>query len=124
MARIYLEPDFKEFLRLLNEKQIKYLLVGGYAVTFHGYPRATQDMDLWVSPDIENSRRITDALREFGFNPDQLGDSYFTRSGQMVRMGRPPVSIEIMTSVSGVSFDECYESRIIATNRWSRGFYY
>ena len=68
MAMIHLPPDFKEFLQLLNEHEIKYLLIGGYAVGYHGYPRATIDMDIWVEIHLENAKKIIKVLKEFGFN--------------------------------------------------------
>ncbi len=68
MATVHLPPDFKEFLRLLSDHKVEYLLVGGYAVGYHGYPRATVDMDIWVAIDPENAARLVSALVEFGFD--------------------------------------------------------
>ena len=68
MATVHLPHDFKEFLKLLNENQVKYLLIGGYAVGYHGYPRATADMDIWIAIHPQNAKKIVTALREFGFN--------------------------------------------------------
>ena len=62
-----LNQDFREFIGLLNEKGVKYLVVGGYAVAYHGYPRYTKDIDLWIWLDRENADKIVDALKEFGF---------------------------------------------------------
>lgn len=112
MATIQLPPDFKEFLKLLNVHQIEYLLVGGYAVSYHGYPRTTLDIDIWVAIQRENAEKIVDALREFGFESAQLTVDLFLKQDQIVRMGNPPVRIEIMTTISGVNFDECYSERI------------
>jgi len=69
---ITLPPDFKDFLRLLNEHQVKYLLVGGYAVGYHGYPRATNDMDIWITIRPDNATRMVSVLRAFGFDSPQL----------------------------------------------------
>ncbi len=112
MATIQLPSDFKEFLKLLNAHQIEYLLVGGYAVSFHGYPRTTLDMDIWIAIQRENAVKMVDALREFGFESAQLTVDLFLKRDQIIRMGNPPVRIEIMTTISGVNFDECYSERI------------
>ncbi|MEW6248678.1 MAG: DUF6036 family nucleotidyltransferase [Nitrospirota bacterium] len=113
MATINLPPDFKEFLRLLNEHHVEYLLVGGYAVAYHGYPRATADMDVWIATHPDNARRVVSALRTFGFDLPELTPALFQQPGQIIRLGRPPVRIEIATSVSGVEFAECYKARVV-----------
>jgi predicted nucleotidyltransferase len=112
MATIRLPPDFKEFLKLLNEHSIRYLLIGGYAVGYHGYPRATAGMDIWVAMQPENAEKIVSVLREFGFDQPELSADLFLKEEQIVRMGVPPVRLEIITSISGVAFDECYEDRV------------
>ncbi len=110
---IELPPDFSEFLRLLNAKGVEYLLIGGYAVAFHGYPRATQDMDVWVAISPQNAARLVEGLREFGFENPELSDQLFLKEDSIVRMGVPPMRIEIATSISGVSFQECYDARVV-----------
>lgn len=112
---IRLPDDFKEFLRLLGSHGVRYLLVGGYAVGVHGYPRPTGDLDIWVALEPENADRIVTALREFGFDTPQLNRGLFLLHDSLVRMGNAPFRIEIMTTISGVSFDECYEKRMDAT---------
>ena len=72
-----LPPDFKEFLRLLNENGVKYLLIGGYAVGYHGYPRATNDLDVWIAREPENVTRVVSALHQFGFKGPELSESLF-----------------------------------------------
>jgi hypothetical protein len=111
---IHLPPDFKEFLRLLNVHKVEYLLVGGYAVGYHGYPRATADMDVWVAVHPANAERLVAALKEFGFDVPDLSVDLFLKEGQIVRMGVPPIRIEIMTTISGVEFAQCYISRLVA----------
>jgi predicted nucleotidyltransferase len=106
-----LPSDFKEFLRLLSEKDVKYLIVGGYAVGYHGYPRSTGDMDVWVDSTEENADRLVQALKAFGFDVPKLDSDLFVDPDRVVRMGHPPLRIEILTSVTGVSFEECYSSR-------------
>jgi len=113
MARVNLPPDFREFLKLLNAHQVEYLLIGGYAVAYHGYPRATADMDLWTAVHPLNAARLVAALTQFGFNVPQLSPDLFLKEGQIVRMGMPPVRIEIATGISGVRFDECYATRVV-----------
>ena len=115
MAMIPLPPDFSEFLKLLNEHDVKYLLVGGYAVSYHGYIRATGDMNIWIRADSENAVRVVSTLVDFGFSVAGLNMDLFTGDNNVVRMGIPPVQIEILTSISGVEFDDCYESRIEIT---------
>lgn len=110
-----LPQDFKEFLSLLGSHGVEYLLIGGYAVGYHGYPRATGDMDIWIAVDPENAQRVVDTLREFGFNMPELAPELFLQAHAMVRMGNVPLRIEILTSISGVSFDECYRDRVIDT---------
>jgi hypothetical protein len=107
-----LPTDFKEFLQLLNTHGVEYLLVGGYAVGYHGYPRATVDMDIWVASNPQNAARTVAAIREFGFDVEQLREELFLQANKIVRMGEPPLRIEVMTSVSGVDFDTCYPQRI------------
>ena len=113
MATIPLPPDFKEFLKLLNNQKVKYLLIGGYAVGYHGYVRATADMDIWIERNPSNAERVVKALREFGFHAENLSAGLFLEKGQVIRMGVPPMRIEVLTSISGVEFKECYETRII-----------
>jgi len=110
---IELPGDFKEFLKLLNEQGVRYLLIGGYAVGYHGYPRATNDMDIWIAIHPDNARRIVKALREFGFDMPELIPELFLQENKIIRMGNPPLRLEITTSISGVKFDECYSSRVI-----------
>jgi len=112
MATVSLPRDFKEFLQLLNEYQIRYLLVGGYAVGYHGYPRTTADIDLWVDVSPKNAKKIVDAIKEFGFDVKGLPADIFLQKNKIIRMGVPPVMIKIITGASGVEFEECFESRI------------
>jgi len=112
MATIRLQPDFKDFLKLLREHKVQYLLIGGYAVGYHGYPRATADMDIWIAMKPDNAEKIVSALREFGFDMPILSAELFLKDKQIVRMGIPPVKLEIITSISGVEFDECYKERV------------
>ncbi len=107
-----LPNDFKEFLRLLNAKGVEYLLIGGYAVVYHGYPRATNDIGFWIAIHPDNAERMAAVLREFGYAVPEVRPELFLKARRIVRMGFPPMRIEITTSISGVSFDECYSERI------------
>ncbi|MFQ6043302.1 MAG: hypothetical protein ACE5PV_20815 [Candidatus Poribacteria bacterium] len=98
---------------MLASHQVEYLLIGGYAVGYHGYPRATADMDLWVAIHQENAEKLVAVLKEFGFDVPQLSTNLFLQENQIVRMGVPPMRIELLTTISGVSFEECYSERII-----------
>jgi len=115
MATIHLPPDFKDFLQLLNSHQVEYLLIGGYAVGYHGYPRATGDMDIWIAIHPQNAEKVVAALREFGFDLPELQVEMFLEEKQVIRIGTPPLKIDITTSISGVSFAECYAERIVET---------
>ena len=105
--------DFKEFLNLLNVRAVEYLLIGGYAVGYHGYPRTTNDIDVWIALNRENARRVETVLKEFGFNIPELSTDLFLKENSIVRMGLPPMRIEILTGISGVKFEECYQERVV-----------
>jgi hypothetical protein len=111
---ITLPPDFKEFLRLLNTHGVEYLLIGGYAVGYHGYPRATNDMDIWIAIHPDNAERMVTVLRTFGFDTPELTADLFLQDHSIVRMGFPPMRIEVLTTISGVQFAACYAERVTA----------
>jgi hypothetical protein len=112
MATIRLPPDFKGFLQLLTAHQVEYLLVGGYAVGYHGCPRATVDMDIWIGKGPATAEKMVEVLREFGFDVPNLSADLFLKDDQIVRMGVPPIRLEIFTSIPGVRFEECYPARV------------
>jgi len=101
-----LSDDFKEFLQLLNSEKIEYLIVGGYAVSYYGYPRPTGDLDVWIAIDPANAERLVGALTKFGFGSAGATTDLFLTPGRVVRMGRPPLRIEILSSISGVEFGD------------------
>lgn len=115
MAEPTLPPDFSEFLRLLNAYSVEYLIVGGYAVGFHGHPRATADIDLWVPMRQTTADQLVLALRAFGFDVPELSPALFLRPDQIIRLGAPPLRIELLTTISGVDFDDCYPRAVTAT---------
>ena len=108
-----LAADFKELLQLLNSNRIEYLVVGGYAVSLYGYPRATGDMDIWIAVSRENARKTAKAIREFGFDMSELKEDIFLEKNKNIRMGNPPIRIELLTSIDGVEFETCYKNKQI-----------
>jgi hypothetical protein len=112
MATVNLPRDFKEFLRLLNYYQVEYLLIGGYAVAYYGYPRATADFDVWIAVHLQNAEKVVTVLKDFGFDLPELSPELFLKVNQIIRMGVPPVRIEINTGISGVNFRDCYPGKV------------
>jgi hypothetical protein len=106
------QPDFRELLALFNVHHVEYLIVGGYALAFHGAPRFTGDLDIFVQPDAVNAQRILHALEAFGFASVGLTASDFARPDQVVQLGVPPVRIDLITSITGVSWDEAWVGRV------------
>jgi hypothetical protein len=113
MGKIELEPDFKEFLKLLNFHQVEYLLVGGYAVAHYGYPRTTNDIDVWAGVSDDNANKLCQVFIEFGFSPDSISREKFLDPTKVYRMGVPPVCIDVLLRVSGLEFSACYSRREI-----------
>ena len=113
MATIRLATEFKEFLKLLNKFRVEYLLIGGYAVAYHGYPRATGDIDIWIAMNEENARSVVSALQAFGFGATGASTDLFVRPSQVTRMGMPPIRIEILTTVSGLDFADAFSRRVV-----------
>ena len=107
-----LPPDFKEFLKLLNAQGVEYLLIGGYAVGYHGYPRTTADLDIWIRVESNNARKMVETFHQFGLNVPGLGEHRFLERDKIFRIGVPPVRLEIHTGIDGVEFDECYPNRV------------
>ena len=107
-----LNQDFKEFIRLLNDNQVNYLVIGGYAVAVHGHPRYTKDIDIWIEISEENSQKIITALTEFGFGSLGLTAQDFQEPHQIIQLGYPPNRIDLITSPDGIDFQTCYVSKI------------
>ena len=110
-----LNQDFKEFFISLNANQVQYLVIGGYAVAFHGHPRYTKDIDVWIARDPENAQRMIAALDDFGFGSLGLEASDFLEPDQIIQLGYPPNRIDILLSIAGVDFASCFASRVIET---------
>jgi hypothetical protein len=109
---IQLPPDFLDLLTALNAAEARYLLVGGYAVGFHGVPRATKDVDVWVEASADNAERVLAALRAFGAPLAGLAAADLGVPGHGFRMGAPPFRIELLTEVSGVMFADAWARRV------------
>jgi hypothetical protein len=109
--------DFRDFLRELNAANVRYLVVGAHALGVHGVPRATGDLDVWVESSGENADRVIDALVRFGAPIDTLGirREDFTKPDVVAQLGLPPYRIDLLTSISGVAFDEAWSGRTAAT---------
>lgn len=108
MATIRLPPDFSEFLTLLTQHEVEYLLIGGYAVNLHGYVRATGHMDVFVALSPENTARLVAAFHAFGLTSMTVD---MVQPGKVLRMGVPPLRLEVLNHISGVTFEEAYAAR-------------
>jgi len=106
-----LPDDFREFLKSLNEHKVRYLLIGGWAVGLYGYPRATGDIDVWISNDKDNVERVVKVLHEFGFSMPEVKSELFESPKGIIRMGMSPLRIELHITIDGVEFEECYSLR-------------
>ncbi len=107
-----LNQDFREFIESLNDSQVRYLVVGGYAVAVHGHPRYTKDMDVWIEMSADNAARMIAALDRFGFGTLGLRSEDFLVPDQIIQLGYPPCRIDLLTTLSGVEFMTCYDARI------------
>jgi predicted nucleotidyltransferase len=103
--------DFREFIELLIKHNAEYLIVGGYAVGVHGHPRYTGDLDIWLNPSPGNAELILKCVNEFGFSSYGLTQSDFSKQGNVIQLGYPPLRIDLLTEIDGVTFDECYKNR-------------
>lgn len=103
--------DFKEFIELLNEHKVKYLTVGGYAVSIHGYPRYTKDIDFWIWPNRTNISNLIKAIEEFGFGSLELTQEDFMDPENIIQLGYEPNRIDLLTDIDGVEFENCYEHK-------------
>ncbi|OQB89097.1 MAG: hypothetical protein BWX84_02574 [Verrucomicrobia bacterium ADurb.Bin118] len=114
MATIRLPADFRDFLKLLHSHRVEYLLVGGYAVCYHGYYLTTANMNLWIAVHRQNAAKMVRLIREFGFDVPELSEALFLQKGRIIRMGVEPVRIEVLTEISGCEFAECYSQKVEA----------
>ena len=108
-----LNKDFKEFIKLLNSRNVEYLIVGGYALAAHGHPRYTGDIDIWIGPADKNISLVLDALQEFGFGELGITAADLSAPNSVVQLGYPPARIDLLSSIDGVRFADCYAKRIV-----------
>lgn len=106
-----LNPDFKEFFQLLNDNEVRYLIVGGYAVAYHGYPRYTKDVDVWIWINPKNAERVVKTLKDFGFSSLGLEANDFLATDTIIQLGYAPNRIDLIMGVPGVDFEKCYAAR-------------
>ncbi|MEO6669038.1 MAG: nucleotidyltransferase [Ferruginibacter sp.] len=103
--------DFREFIELLIKNKVEYLIVGGYAVGIHGHPRYTGDLDIWLNSTPQNAELILKSVNEFGFSSFKLIQEDFTKPGNVIQLGYPPLRIDLLTEIDGVIFQECFVNR-------------
>lgn len=103
--------DFHQFVESLTVAKAEYLIVGGYAVGFYGHPRYTGDMDIWINQTSENAKKVIRAIDLFGFSSLGITEADLLKPQNIIQMGNPPLRIDILTEIDGVSFDECYPRR-------------
>ena len=109
---MHIQKDFEELLRLLEDNSVKYLIVGGYAVAFHGFPRLTKDIDFFYDSSVKNVRNILTALTQFGFPEHDLKEDTFTTRGNIITFGIEPVRVDFVNELSGVTFDKAWKNRV------------
>jgi len=108
-----LNSDYKDMLQVLLDNGVKFLLVGAYAMGVHGYPRATGDIDIWVEPSAQNSERVYRSMAAFGAPLHEIDETTFAKPGIVFQIGVAPRRIDIITTISGVGFDDAYQQRQI-----------
>ena len=105
-----LPKDFKEFIELLSKNNVRYIVIGGYAVVYHGYVRSTNDIDIWIDLRKDNIKKVIKALDEFGFSSLNIKETDFAPD-QIIQLGYPPHRIDLITTPAGIEFETCYESK-------------
>jgi Nucleotidyl transferase of unknown function (DUF2204) len=109
---VNVSKDFEELFACFNAREVRALIVGGYAFAFHAKPRYTKDLDLLLDPTPENARHLLEALADFGFGSLSLEEDDFTQPGRIIQLGHPPSRVDLLTSLKGVSFPEAWERRV------------
>jgi hypothetical protein len=107
-----IQKDFADLCSLLNANHVEYLIVGGYAVAFHGAPRFTGDLDIWARPVAANLCRMLETVREFGFPIEGIAEDYLQQQRKILQLGRVPVQVHIMSSVSGLDWETAWASKV------------
>jgi hypothetical protein len=106
--------DFKDFIEALNKNDVEYVIVGAFALAFHGHPRATGDIDIWLRPTPQNARAVLKALHDFGFGELHISEDDIV-SGKIIQLGYPPVRIDLITLMEGVTHEEIWKGRVSGT---------
>jgi hypothetical protein len=109
---MFVNSDFSDLLRLFNDNNVKYMVIGGYAVTQYAEPRFTKDLDLWISTDVQNASEVYQSLRAFGAPLENLSESDFAEEGYFYQMGVPPMRIDLLMGIPGVDFDEAWQRHV------------
>jgi len=112
MIKMILPTDFRDFLKLLSDQKVRFLLIGGYAVVHYGFPRYTGDIDIWVESSQVNSKKLVSCLKEFGFDIPKVTTDLFSKPGKIIRLGEEPFRIELMTKIDGVSFKSAFKNKV------------
>ena len=110
-----LNKDFKEFIELLNQHKVKYLLIGGWSVAIHGRPRYTKDIDFFILADQSNSKKMKGVIDDFGFATLGLSEADLATVGQIIQLGIEPNRIDLINKIPGVEFDEAWNNRQVIT---------
>jgi len=108
------EKDFVDFIELLNAHQVEYMVVGAHALAFHGRPRHTGDLDIWIKPSSANADKMVKVLKDFGFGSLGLTKEDFIKENNVTQLGYPPLRIDILNAISGVDFEDAYKGKINA----------
>ena len=112
---INLEKDIIEFIELCNKHEVKYLVIGGYAVSIHGHPRSTKDIDVCIEMSERNASKMVQVINDFGFGSLQLNKDDFLKRDSIVQLGFPPLRIDILNDLDGVPFEEAWENRKVVS---------
>jgi predicted nucleotidyltransferase len=108
-----LAQDFEDFIKLLNKHQVDYMVVGGYALAFHGKPRHTGDLDIWINTTEDNAEKLIHTIKEFGLSSLGLTKSDFMQEGYVTQIGYPPLRIDILNSIDGVQFETAFLNKLL-----------
>lgn len=108
-----LAKDFEDFVKLLNQHHVAYMIVGGYALAFHGKPRHTGDLDIWIQNSDDNSDKLVNVIKEFGLGSLGLTKADFLQEGYVTQIGYPPLRIDILNSIDGVIFDDAFQNKLL-----------
>lgn len=109
---MFVNSDFSDLLRLFNDNNVRYLVIGGYAVIQHAEPRFTKDLDLWISTDTGNAMAVYKALQEFGAPLTGLSEADFAEEGYFYQMGVPPIRVDILMGIPGIPFEQAWPNRL------------